>query len=138
MIGRAEKNGPQGDGVNKDLCFTLNTADRHAVAYDCRNHCDSDISATLQAKNNGGQSLNYINPVFETYQNTTGTLMANSHPGSYSGQDAYQDMFIASAISRAPVDPRRVRFAARFSKRLVHGAWHPPLRGGYRMVAGCI
>lgn len=95
MIGRAEKNGPQGDGVNKDLCFTLNTADRHAVAYDCRNHCDSDISATLQAKNNGGQSLNYINPVFETYQNTTGPLMANSHPGSYSGQDAYQDMFIA-------------------------------------------
>lgn len=65
-------------------------------AYDCRNHCVSCISATLQAKSNGGQSLNYINPVFETYQDTTGPLMANSHPGSYSGQDAYQDMFVTS------------------------------------------
>lgn len=33
------------------------------VAYDCRNHCVSDVSGTLQAKSNGGQSLNYINPV---------------------------------------------------------------------------
>ena len=31
MIGRTEKNGPQGDGINKDVSFTLNTADRHAV-----------------------------------------------------------------------------------------------------------
>lgn len=31
MIGRAEKNGPKGDGINKDVSFTLNTADRHAV-----------------------------------------------------------------------------------------------------------
>jgi site-specific DNA-cytosine methylase len=31
MIGRADKNGPQGDGVNKDVSFTLNTTDRHAV-----------------------------------------------------------------------------------------------------------
>ena len=28
MIGRSEKNGPQGSGVNEDVCFTLDTADR--------------------------------------------------------------------------------------------------------------
>lgn len=33
MIGRKDKNGPQGSGVNKDVSFTLNTADRHSVAY---------------------------------------------------------------------------------------------------------
>lgn len=33
MIGRAEKNGPQGSGVNEDVSFTLDAADRHAVAY---------------------------------------------------------------------------------------------------------
>ena len=33
MIGREEKNGPQGDGINEDVSFTLNTADKHAVAY---------------------------------------------------------------------------------------------------------
>ena len=31
MIGREDKNGPQGDGINEDVSFTLNTIDRHAV-----------------------------------------------------------------------------------------------------------
>lgn len=31
MIGRIDKNGPQGDGINEDVSFTLNTVDRHAV-----------------------------------------------------------------------------------------------------------
>ena len=42
MIGRAEKNGPQGSGVGEDVSFTLNTADRHAVAF-----CEK--AATLSA-----------------------------------------------------------------------------------------
>ena len=33
MIGRKDENGPQGDGINEDVSFTLNTIDRHAVAY---------------------------------------------------------------------------------------------------------
>ena len=33
MIGRADKNGPQGSGVNEEVCFTIDCADRHAVAY---------------------------------------------------------------------------------------------------------
>lgn len=33
MIGRKEKNGPQGSGLNEDVSFTLDSADRHAVAY---------------------------------------------------------------------------------------------------------
>ena len=33
MIGRADKNGPQGSGVNEDVSFTLDSVDRHAVAY---------------------------------------------------------------------------------------------------------
>ena len=32
MIGRADKNGPQGDGINEGVCFTLNATDHHAVA----------------------------------------------------------------------------------------------------------
>ena len=31
MIGRKDENGPQGDGINEDISFTLNTTDRHAV-----------------------------------------------------------------------------------------------------------
>lgn len=33
MIGREDKNGPQGSGIDEDVSFTLNTIDRHAVAY---------------------------------------------------------------------------------------------------------
>ena len=33
MIGRSDKNGPQGSGINEDVSFTLDSADRHAVAY---------------------------------------------------------------------------------------------------------
>ena len=31
VIGRADGNGPQGDGINENVSFTLNTIDRHAV-----------------------------------------------------------------------------------------------------------
>ena len=33
MIGRADRNGPQGSGINEDVSFTLDATDRHAVAY---------------------------------------------------------------------------------------------------------
>lgn len=36
----------------------------------------------------------------ETYQSVTGSLMANSHPGSYTGQDAYNDMFVTAVDCR--------------------------------------
>ena len=34
---------------------------------------------------------------FQTYQKVSGPLMANSHPGSYTGQDAFSDMLVAGA-----------------------------------------
>ena len=67
-IDRADTAGANGTGVKEDVCYTLNTIDRPAVAFalDCRNMtANEELSATLQAKGNGGQSLNYINPVAE-------------------------------------------------------------------------
>ena len=40
MIGRDDRNGPQGSGVNEEVSFTLNTADRHAVAYSTCRTCE--------------------------------------------------------------------------------------------------
>lgn len=65
-IDRADTANANGTGVKEDVCYTLNTIDRPAVAFalDCRNMAaNEELSATLQAKSNGGQSLNYINPV---------------------------------------------------------------------------
>lgn len=61
-------------GVRENASFTLNTVDRHAVAYDARHHClGGEVSGTLQAKGEGGWSLNYINPVLQPLpENTVG------------------------------------------------------------------
>lgn len=171
-----------------------------AIAFDCRNITPNiEVAPTLQAKGNGGQSLNYIAPVFApipisdkatryqgggkgrhedgggnglgigqpgdpapcitagerhgvaygisrsffnqgenakydpeiteevattlttahcppgvaapvTYQEVSGPLMANSHPGSYTGQDAYQDMFVVDLQKMEnPIDEYIVR-----------------------------
>lgn len=40
-------------------------------------------------------SRDYKDPQCVTYQQVTGSLMANSHPGSYTGQDANNDMLVA-------------------------------------------
>lgn len=67
-IDRADTAGANSAGVKEDVCYTLNTIDRPAVAFalDCRNMtANEELSATLQAKGNGGQSLNSINPVAE-------------------------------------------------------------------------
>lgn len=47
MIGRADKNGPQGCGYNEEVCFTLNTIDRHGVVYDARGNGNGKICPTL-------------------------------------------------------------------------------------------
>ena len=47
------------------VCIQKNHADRHAVStVDCRNFYENiELSGTIQAKENGGYSLNYQNPV---------------------------------------------------------------------------
>lgn len=115
-------------------------------AFDCRNmRANNGLSATLQAKTNGGQSLNFQNPVvyssgaFGTlsegvgtigtgtratnemiavyeilkayqgrkcegivYPHVTGALCANSHPDSYTGQDAFNDMLPVVLVDKQP------------------------------------
>lgn len=45
----------------------MNTVDKHAVAYNARNGIlNEELSGTLQAKECGGWSLNYINPIIES------------------------------------------------------------------------
>lgn len=65
MIGRGDRSGPKGSGVNEEKCFPLTATDQHnVVTVDCRNFCENkEISGTLQAKESGGYSLNCQNPV---------------------------------------------------------------------------
>jgi DNA (cytosine-5)-methyltransferase 1 len=59
MIGRADKNGPQGSGVNDDVSFTLTEADRHAVCYQDKigSLCASDCKFPQQQQINEGKAI---------------------------------------------------------------------------------
>nr|DAE96782.1 MAG TPA: Cytosine specific methyltransferase [Bacteriophage sp.] len=59
MIGRADKNGPQGDGVNEDVSFTLNTCDKHAVVYAIDResyNCGQNFARNMGISENGVSS----------------------------------------------------------------------------------
>jgi hypothetical protein len=66
MIGRADRNGPQGKGVSEEISYTLNITDQHAVAYgesSYGGYREGQISV-LKAI---GYSLDYQNPVNAGY-----------------------------------------------------------------------
>ena len=118
MIGRSDKAGPQGDGVNIEVCFTQNTTDRHAVAYniapgkgdlkDDIHVTDAHIAKTIDASGSnpamhqGGAAI--VQPIpFDTTQITSKAnyskpqqgdpchpLAAGAHPFAVAfGFDAY-------------------------------------------------
>gem|GEM_PF-6710862 len=61
-------NGQPNQRISAEQAATLTCMhDAPAVCIDCRNHRTGTVSGTLQAKNNGGQSLNFINPVVSNY-----------------------------------------------------------------------
>ena len=55
MIGREDRNGPQGSGVNEDVSFTLNATDHHAVAYPT--YCASKSSFFTSAEEEVANTL---------------------------------------------------------------------------------
>lgn len=63
MIGRSDSAGPQGSGLNRDVSFTLNTSDRHAVLCmaddNAKAAIDEDLCGTLKV---GGAYRSYPAP----------------------------------------------------------------------------
>lgn len=66
MIGRTEKNGPQGDGVNEEVSFTLNTVDRHAVVAPSGEHYsaskNSHFTSAIRERANTLVATDYKEP----------------------------------------------------------------------------
>jgi DNA (cytosine-5)-methyltransferase 1 len=64
-IGNGQANSLElSDKVGSLNCMNDQQAIMYSVGFDCRNHvANEELSSTLQSKENGGNSLNYINPV---------------------------------------------------------------------------
>lgn len=99
----------QGINAKYDICIEpelnspLVARGPSAVCYPIDSHqqdsrfkiCEDGVCPTVPGQM--GTGVNNGPMVLETYQKVTGPLMANSHPGSYSGQDAYSDMLVTQS-----------------------------------------
>ena len=89
-------------GVSEDVTGALRAEEHGHQPIVYENHSQDsrykplgDISETVSAKyGTGGNNQPLV--VSGTYQAVTGALTPGAHPGSYNGQDAYNDMLIAS------------------------------------------
>lgn len=103
MIGRSEKNGPQGSGINKNVSFTLNTIDHHAVyaAQSYSTFKSANKAATLKAQGgvNGGGSENYVAYSFDSLASNS---MKSKNP--YSG---CRQITISKTLDTTRPDPSK-------------------------------
>ncbi len=93
MIGRADKNGPQGDGINEDVSFTLNTTDRHAVA------------ASTEEPTYCATTGNYMT----VYREQTSTLLARDWKDPQIVNDAPNDEPVYIVRRLTPVECARLQ-----------------------------
>ena len=114
IVDRSDTAGANGLGAKEEVGYTLNTIDRHVVAYSINplssnsmksanphsGFNETNVSKTLDCsdanptKNQGGLAIVQPMPI----QNKTGTLSPVAHAGSYNGQDAYNDMLVRCRV----------------------------------------
>ena len=117
MIGRKDENGPQGDGVNEDVCFTLDATDRHAVcapedvyAMTTGSYMQvaKEVAQTLMAR--GYKDPTTIAPVPHLNEGVMGTVATGAHPSGFNGQDAFNDRLV---IDNPEAQPAPVTYTVR-------------------------
>ena len=117
MIGRKDENGPQGDGVNEDVCFTLDATDRHAVcapedvyAMTTGSYMQvaKEVAPTLMARDYKDPTT--IAPVPHLNEGVMGTVATGAHPSGFNGQDAFNDRLV---IGNPEAQPAPVTYTVR-------------------------
>nr|WP_243110307.1 DNA cytosine methyltransferase [Ruminococcus sp. AM42-11] len=117
MIGRKDENGPQGDGVNEDVCFTLDATDRHAVcapedvyAMTTGSYMQvaKEVAPTLMARDYKDPTT--IAPAPHLNEGVMGTVATGAHPSGFNGQDAFNDRLV---IDNPEAQPAPVTYTVR-------------------------
>jgi len=95
-----------GEVRENDVAYTIgtnaNASGRNTpLVYDARVNGDGETVPNMT----GGHQRRVTDytascvDAVQTYQEVTGTLNPGAHPGSYNGQDAYNDMLVAASLS---------------------------------------
>lgn len=117
MIGRKDENGPQGDGVNEDVCFTLDATDRHAVcapedvyAMTTGSYMQvaKEVAPTLMARDYKDPTT--IAPAPHLNEGVMRTVATGAHPSGFNGQDAFNDRLV---IDNPEAQPTPVTYTVR-------------------------
>ena len=117
MIGRKDENGPQGDGVNEDVCFTLDATDCHAVCAPESVYAmttgsymqvEKEVAPTLMARDYKDPTT--IAPTPHLNEGVMGTVATGAHPSGFNGQDAFNDRLV---IDNPEVQPTPVTYTVR-------------------------
>jgi DNA (cytosine-5)-methyltransferase 1 len=117
MIGRKDENGPQGDGINEDVCFTLDATDRHAVCAPEDVYAmttgsfmkvEENVSPTLMARDFKDPTT--VAPVPHLNNGVSGTVATGAHPSGFNGQDAFNDRLV---IDNPEAQPTPVTYTVR-------------------------
>ncbi len=110
MIGRKDENGPQGDGVNEDVCFTLDATDCHAVCVPedvyamttgSYMQVEKEVAPTLMARDYKDPTT--IAPAPHLNEGVAGTVATGAHPSGFNGQDAFNDRLVIDNPEAQPV-----------------------------------
>lgn len=117
MIGRKDENGPQGDGVNEDVCFTLDATDRHAIcapedvyAMTTGSYMQvaKEVAPTLMARDYKDPTT--IAPAPHLNEGVMGTVATGAHPSGFNGQDVFNDRLV---IDNPEAQPTPVTYTVR-------------------------
>ena len=107
----------QGDGVNEDVCFTLDATDRHAVcapedvyAMTTGSYMQvaKEVAPTLMARDYKDPTT--IAPAPHLNEGVMGTVATGAHPSGFNGQDAFNDRLV---IDNPEAQPTPVTYTVR-------------------------
>lgn len=104
--------GGQGNGsiaFREEIAATLQAEGSgiKPTVYDARGNGNGEVAPTMTGDHQN--RITDYTAIVSTYQEVTGPLMANSHPGSYCGQDAYSDMLVTQNVEVSGLDCRNAR-----------------------------
>ena len=94
-IDRADTAGCNGRGWRRGGAYTLNTIDRPAVYAENQGGRDGGGKGPL-IQNDKSATLSTLQDQTLFVPNVSGTLNPGAHPGSYNGQDAYNDLLVST------------------------------------------
>ena len=108
MIGRSDQNGPQGGGVNKDVAFTLNATDHHAVYAASTGNFSSafrETTPTLLARDHKDPSIV-----------SSGYAVRRLTPQECARLQGFPDQWCSDLASENPTEEEIDRWAAIFEE----------------------